>query len=73
MDILKKESFPVHYISGTQNYHSSRDSLPTASRTFYFKLPYIGRFSVITQKKIRHFIKRNDLDIKHVWFERPYP
>ena len=30
---------------------------------------YIGHFSVVTQKKIRHFIKRycNDLDIKLVF------
>ena len=42
---------------------------PTTSPTFYFKLPYIGHFSAITQKKIRHFIKRycNDLDIKLVF------
>ena len=73
-DILKKNLFPAHliekiinrYITGTQNNHHPRDSLPTTSPTFYFKLPYIGRFSAITQKKIRHFIKRycNELDIK---------
>ena len=36
---------------------------------FYFKLPYIGYFSAITQKKICHFIKHccNDLDIKVVF------
>ena len=35
----------------------------------FFKLPYTGHFSVFTQKKIRHFIKRycNDLDIKLVF------
>ena len=75
-DILKKSLCPAHliekiinrYITGTQNNHHPRDSLPTTSPTFYFKLPYIGRFSAITQKKIRHFIKRycNDLDIKLV-------
>ena len=33
-------------------------------------MPYIGHFSVITQKKILHLIKRycNDLDIKLVFF-----
>ena len=75
-DILKKNLFPAHlieiinrYITGTQNNHHPRDSLPTTSPTFYFKLPYIGHFSAITQKKIRHFIKRycNDLDIKLVF------
>ena len=36
---------------------------------FYFKLPYIGYFSPITQKKIHHFIKHygKDLDIKLVF------
>ena len=76
-DILKKNLFPAHliekiinrYITGTQNNHHPRDSLPTTSPTFYFKLPYIGHFSAITQKKIRHFIKRycKDLDIKLVF------
>ena len=33
---------------------------------FYFKLPYIGHFSVVTQKIGSYLIKRycNDLDIK---------
>ena len=76
MEILKKNLFPAHliervvnrYITGTQSNHCPRDSLPT-SPTFYFKLPYIGHFSVVTQKKIRLFIKRycNDLDIKLVF------
>ena len=76
MEILKKNLFPAHliervvnrYINGTQSNHCPRDSLPT-SPTFYFKLPYIGHFSVVTQKKIRLFIKRycNDLDIKLVF------
>ena len=40
-----------------------------SSPTFYFKLPYIGLFSVVTQKRVRHLIKRycNDLDIKLVF------
>ena len=57
-DILKKNLFPAHlieiinrYITGTQNNHHPRDSLPTTSPTFYFKLPYIGHFSAITRKK----------------------
>ncbi|CAH3121911.1 unnamed protein product, partial [Pocillopora meandrina] len=75
-DILKKNLFPAHliekiinrYITGTQSNHHPRGSLPTTSPTFYFRL-YIGHFSAITQKKIRHFIKRycNDLDIKLVF------
>ena len=73
MEILKKNLFPAHliervvnrYITGTLSNHCPWGSLPT-SPTFYFKLPYIGHFSVVTQKKICHFIKcyYNDLDIK---------
>ena len=57
------------YITGTHSNHCPRVSLPTTSPTFYFKLPYIGHFPVVTQKKIRHLIKRycNDLDIKLVF------
>ena len=72
-DILKKNLYPAHliervvnrYVTGTLSSHSPRVFLPT-SPTFYFKLPYIGHFSVVTQKKVRHLIKRycNDLDIK---------
>ena len=38
--------------------------------TFYFKLPYIGHYSGVTQKRIRHLIKRycNNLDIKLIFF-----
>ena len=74
MEILKKNLFPAHliervvnrYITVTLSNHCSQRSLPT-SPIFYFKLPYIGH--VVTQKKIRHFIKRycNDLDIKLVF------
>jgi len=74
MDILKKNLISAHliekvinrYITGTQSNHCPQGSLPTTSPTFCFKLPYIDHFSVITQKKIRHFVKRycNDLDIK---------
>ena len=41
---------------------------PSTSPIFYFKQPYISHFSVVTQKKIRHFIKRYcyDLNIKQV-------
>jgi len=77
MDILKNNLFPAHliekfinrYITGTQSNHCPRGSLPTTLPTFYFKPPYIGHFSAITQKKIRHFVKRycNDLDIKLVF------
>ena len=71
MDILKKNLFPAHliervvncYVTGTISNHSPLVPLPT-SPTFYFKLPYVGHFSVLTQKKVRHLIKRycNNLD-----------
>ena len=76
MVILKKYLFPARliervvnrYITGTLSNHCPRGSLPT-SPIFYSKLPYIGHISLVTQKKIRHFIKRycNDLDIKLVF------
>ena len=76
MVILKKNLFPAHliervvnrYATGALSNHCPRDSLPT-SPIFYFKLPYIGHFSFVTQKKVRHLIKRycNDLDIKLVF------
>ena len=58
-DILKNNLFPAHliekiinrYITGTQSNHHPWGSLPTISPTFYFKLPYIGHFSAITQKR----------------------
>ena len=56
-------------VGGHENLdHSPRVSLPS-SPTLYFKLPYIGHFSVVTQKRVRHLIKRycNDLDIKLVF------
>jgi len=59
MDILKKNLFPAHliervvnrYVTGTLSNHSPSVSLPTPP-SFYFKLPYIGHFSVVTQKKV---------------------
>ena len=59
MDILKKNLLPAHLIERVVNRyvtrtalsnHSPRVSLPS-SPTFYFKLPYIGHFSDVTQKK----------------------
>ena len=76
MDVLKKNLSPAHliervvnrYVTGALSNHCHRGFLPT-SPIFYFKLPYIGHFSVVTQKKVRHLIKRywNDLDIKLVF------
>ena len=76
MDILKKNLFHAHliervvnrYVTGTVSNHHPPGPLPT-SPIFYFKLPYIGHFSVVTQKKVRHLIKHycNNLDIKLVF------
>ena len=76
IDIVKKNLFLAHliervvkrYVTGTLSNHCPRGSLPNPP-IFYFKLPYIGHFSVVTQKKVPHLIKRycNDLDIKLIF------
>ena len=70
-------AFPVHLVQNVVNRYltlTRHDRNPPASfsdttPTFYFKLPYNGPFSVITQKKVRHFVKRycNNIDIKIVF------
>ena len=70
--ILQKNLFPVHLVQNIINHYltlTRQDCNPPTSvsdttRTFYFKLPYIGPFSSITQKKVRHFAKRycNNID-----------
>ena len=44
-------------------------SVSDTTPTLYFKLPYIGPFSVVTQKRARHFAERycNNIDIKLVF------
>ena len=76
MEILKNNLFPAHllervvncYITGTLSNQCSQGSLPI-SPIFYFKLPLIGHFSTLTQKKICHFIRGlcNDLDMNLVF------
>ena len=63
---IKKDSFTS--VTGTLSNHWPPGPLPT-SPIFYFKLPCTGHFSVVTQKKVSHLIKRycNDLDIKLVF------
>ena len=41
-------------------------SVSDTTPTFYFKLPYIGPFSVVMQKRSRHFAERycDNIDIK---------
>ena len=57
------------YLAFTRHGCNPPASVSDTTRTFYFKLPYIGPFSIITQKKVRHFAKRycNDIDIKLVF------
>ena len=44
-------------------------SVSDTTPTLYFKLPYIDPFSVVTQKRARHFAERycNKIDIKLVF------
>ena len=44
-------------------------SVSDTTPTFYFKLPYIGPFSFVTQKRVREFSKRycNNIDIRLVF------
>ena len=79
IDILKMNLFPAHliekiinrYITGTQNNHHPRDSLPTTSPTFYFKLPYIGHFSAITQKRSAILLSAIAMTWISNWFSLP--
>ena len=75
--ILQKNPFPGHlveniinrYLTLTRHGCNPPASVSDTTRTFYFKLPYIGPFSFITQKKVRLFAKRycNNIDIKLVF------
>ena len=75
--ILQKNLFPVHlveniinrYLALTRHGCNPPASVSDTTRDFYFKLPYIVPFSLITQKKVRHFAKRycNNIDIKLVF------
>ena len=55
IDIVKKILFPAHliervvnrYVTETLSNYCPRGSLPNPP-VFYFKLPYIGHFSVVT-------------------------
>ena len=76
--LIKMNLFPTHliervvnrYITGTQNDPDCPPG-PTSNAVppCYFKLPYTGHFSSVTQKRIRQLIKRycNNIDIKLVF------
>ena len=73
-EILKKNLFPAHlvervvnrYLTLTRDECDSPVSVSDTTTYFYFKLPYIGPFSVITQKRVRQFAKCycNNIDVK---------
>ena len=73
-EILKKNLFPAHLVERVVNryFTLTRDecdppvSVSDTTTNFYFKLPYIGPFSVITQKRVRQFAKCycNNIDVK---------
>ena len=45
---------------------TQRFPFQTLRRFFYFKLPYTGPFSVVTEKRVRHFAERycDNIDMK---------
>ena len=70
--ILQKNLFLVHLVGSIINRYltfSPPASVSDTTRTFYFKLPYIGPFSIITQKKVPRFSKHycNNIDINLVF------
>ena len=73
---LRKNSFPSSVIENVVrkflNNHFTPDSSQSGARKdncLYFKLPYIGPFSIITQRRIRKLVNTlsSDLEIKLVF------
>ena len=77
-----KNLFPVHlidkcvyrYLNIAIDRYGSTQTPPSSNATlqgkqYYYKLPYLGRFSTVAQSKILRFVNRycNDLDIKLVF------
>ena len=80
--ILRKNLFPVHlidkcvypYLNTAIDRYGSTQTPPSSNATlqgkqYYYKLPYLGRFSTVAQSKIGRLVNRycNDLDIKLVF------
>ena len=72
-DFLLKNSYLAHIIDKAINstinkfFQFNRQNSNNSPECFYVKLPYVGKFSAITQKRIRRSIQRfcdNSLDIK---------
>ena len=76
-EILKKNLFPAHlvervvdrYLTLTRDECDPPVSVSDTTTNFYFKSPYIGPFSFVTQKRVRRFAKCycNNIDIKLVF------
>jgi len=80
--IIRKNLFPVHlidkciyrYLNTAIDRYGSTQTPPSSNTTsrgkqYFYKLPYLGRFSTVAQSKIRRLNNRycNDLDIKLVF------
>ena len=80
--ILRKNLFPVHLIdkcvyrylnTAIDRYGSTRtppsSNITSQGKQYFYKLPYLGRFSAVAQRKIRRLVNSycNDLDIKLVF------
>ena len=75
--ILRKNLFPVHlidkcvyrylYIAIYRN--GSIQNTTSQGKQYFYKLPYLGRFSAIAQSKIRRLVNRycHNIDIKLVF------
>ena len=76
-DTLKRNSFPSHIIDKTFKRYLNKPSdrkhrnvINNENNTRYFKLPFIGQYSKITEFKLRQLLKRfceTDLNIKLVF------
>ena len=75
--ILRKNLFPVHlidkcvyrYLNTAIERNGSIQNTTSQGKQYFYKLPYLGRFSTIVQSKIRRLVNRycHDLDIKLVF------
>ena len=80
--VLRKNLFPVHLIdkcvyrysnAAIDRYGSTRtlppSNITSQGKQYFYKLPYLGRFSTVAQRKIRRLVNNycNDLDIKPVF------
>ena len=76
--ILRKNLFPVHlidkcvyrYLNTAIDQNGSIQNYTTSQgKQYFYKLPYLGRFSTIAQSKIRRLVNRycHDLDMKLVF------